>query len=94
MLALAVVARDPQRLAIGVDDDDGVMTIRLARAAEVLDGFAGTIASIHGQIMTAGGALSTHPAILEIWIAVISRRGAESPRPLGVLRSASCSRLA
>jgi hypothetical protein len=43
VLAAAEVARHPQRLRMGVDDDHGVDAIFVTRAAVVLDGLAGAI---------------------------------------------------
>jgi hypothetical protein len=43
VLALAVVAGDPDGASVRVDDDDGVCPIGLARAAEILDGLAGAM---------------------------------------------------
>jgi len=45
VLAAAEAALDPQRSALGIDRDHGVIANRLARAAEVLDRLPGPMAA-------------------------------------------------
>jgi hypothetical protein len=47
VLALTITAHDADRLALSIDDDYRVHAIRLARPAEVLEGFTGAILACH-----------------------------------------------